>query len=159
MFDGKAPDPDVSCRNKKGMKEKAAQDSTKSGYRSADSSGAPVASRLQILEYLSHRNQPATLQSICEHFDILSQKGVNALSGRLNRMSKNGYLLIDRKKRYGLPEKMDIVVGRVVGHAKGFGFVIPDQGARPRRWRPVSASQSNAKSIAWRSSVGENQTY
>ncbi len=110
------------------MKENTTQNSTKSGYRSTASGGVPVASRLQILEYLSHRNQPATLQSICEHFDILSQEEVNALSGRLNRMSKNGYLLIDRKKRYGLPEKMDIVTGRVVGHAKGFGFVIPDQG-------------------------------
>ncbi|WP_424946548.1 ribonuclease R [Candidatus Spongiihabitans sp.] len=115
------------------MKQKTDHNATKSGYqaagyRAADSSGVPVASRLQILEYLARANQPAALQSICAHFNILSPEGVNALAGRLQRMSKNGYLLMDRKNRYGLPEKMDIVVGRVVGHAKGFGFVIPDQG-------------------------------
>lgn len=114
--------------NKKGMKQNATQAAAKSGYRVTDSSTVPVASRLQILEYLSHKNQPATLQSICAHFDISSQEGIDALSGRLNRMSENGYLLFDRKKRYRLPEKIDLVVGRVVGHAKGFGFVIPDQG-------------------------------
>lgn len=109
------------------MKEITNQQASKAGYRAADSSGVPVASRLQILEYLSHKNQPVALAPICEYFDILSADGINALSVRLDRMRKNGHLLFDRKKRYGLPEKMDIVVGKVVGHAKGFGFVVPDR--------------------------------
>ena len=109
------------------MKTIADQNTTKAGYRVADSSGIPVASRLQIIDYLSDINRPVVLECICTHFDIVSADGINALSMRLNRMRKNGYVLFDRKSRYGLPEKMDLVVGKVVGHAKGFGFVIPER--------------------------------
>ena len=94
----------------------------------ADSSGIPVSSRMQLLEFLAHRNQPASLNAICKHFEVYGDDDINALKGRLDRLGKYGNVLIDRKKRYGLPEKMDMIVGRVVGHPKGFGFVIPDQG-------------------------------
>ena len=110
------------------MKEKAMKKNNKKGYRAADSSGIPVPSRLQVLEYLAHKNQPASLSTICKHFEIYDDDAVHALSGRLDRLRKYGTVLIDRKKRYGLSEKMDMIVGRVVGHPKGFGFVIPDQG-------------------------------
>jgi ribonuclease R len=115
-------------RNKKGMNVKTKITELKQGYRVADSSGIPVPSRLQVLEYLTHTNRPASLQAICKHFQIDNDDAVKALSGRLERLGKYGNVLIDRKQRYGLPEKMDMIVGRVVGHPKGFGFVIPDQG-------------------------------
>ncbi len=109
------------------MREITDKSETHVGYRVADSSGVPVASRLQILEYLSDSNRPVVFEAICEHFAISEVDGINALAARLKRMRKNGYVLFDRKNRYGLPEKMDIVVGRVVGHARGFGFVVPDK--------------------------------
>ncbi len=115
----------------------------KAAYRAADASGVAVASRLQILEYLTQRNQPVALAPICQHFNILSEEGINALSARLHRMAKNGYVLLDRKQRYGLPEKMDIVIGRVSGHAKGFGFVIPDSDSKK------NASQKPSQNRSW----------
>ncbi len=98
------------------------------GFRVAASSGIAVPARMQILEFLRVTNQPCSLEKICSHFGLQQPEGIRALSGRLERMKKNGYVLVDRKTRYGLPEKMDIVAGRVIGHARGFGFVIPDMG-------------------------------
>ena len=88
------------------------QEATRAGYRAADASGVAVASRMQILEYLSDCNRPVVFKAICEQFDIVSEDGINALSARLKRMCKNGYVLFDRKHRYGLTEKMDLVVGQ-----------------------------------------------
>jgi ribonuclease R len=109
------------------MKEKVRNTELEQGYRVADSSGIPVPSRLQVLEYLDQKNRPVSLKAICAHFKI-DDDAIEALSGRLERLRKYGNVLMDRKQRYGLPEKMDMIVGRVVGHPKGFGFVIPDQG-------------------------------
>ncbi len=100
----------------------------KLGYRVADASGILVPSRLQILEYLSEINRPVSFSSICKNFEITGDQGETALSGRMERLQRSGYVLNDRKGRFGLPQKMDIVVGRILGHSKGFGFVIPDQG-------------------------------
>ena len=32
-----------------------------------------------------------------------------------------------RSNRYGIPERMNLIRGKLQGHAKGFGFVIQDQ--------------------------------
>ena len=46
---------------------------------------------------------------------------------RLKALVAAGELLQVRGNRYGLPEKMDLVVGRLSTNPGGFGFVIPDQ--------------------------------
>jgi ribonuclease R len=43
----------------------------------------------------------------------------------LRQMEIEGDVIVTRKKRYGIPEKMDLVVGRLQMHQRGFGFVIP----------------------------------
>lgn len=44
----------------------------------------------------------------------------------LNEMEEEGLIYKTKKKKYGVPERMNLVVGTLQGHAKGFGFVIPD---------------------------------
>ncbi|MTI46951.1 ribonuclease R [Sporosalibacterium faouarense] len=44
----------------------------------------------------------------------------------LDDMEKEGLIIKTGKKRYGIPEKMNLVVGRLQGNERGFGFVIPD---------------------------------
>ncbi|MCK8828467.1 ribonuclease R [Natroniella acetigena] len=44
----------------------------------------------------------------------------------LNEMEQEGLIIKNRKDRYGVPERMNLVVGRLQGHTKGFGFLIPD---------------------------------
>ena len=98
------------------------------GFRSADQSGIPVPSRLMLIEYLSDIGQPATFRSICRHFSISGKEAKASLNGRLERLQKQGVVLVDRRNRYALPDKMGAFTGRVIGHANGFGFVRPDQG-------------------------------
>ena len=45
----------------------------------------------------------------------------------LNELEREGEIILTRKKRYGITEKMDLFVGRIAGHAKGFGFLIPER--------------------------------
>lgn len=44
----------------------------------------------------------------------------------LDEMIDEGKLVETRKKKIGLPEDFGLLVGRLQGHAKGFGFLIPD---------------------------------
>lgn len=44
----------------------------------------------------------------------------------LEEMEKEGLIIKTRKKRYGVPERMGLIVGRLQGNPKGFGFIISD---------------------------------
>ena len=46
---------------------------------------------------------------------------------KLKALVAAGELLQIRGNRYGLPEKMDLVVGRLSTNPAGFGFVVPEQ--------------------------------
>lgn len=50
------------------------------------------------------------------------------MRGRLQRMQADGQVLRDRRERWALPARMDMVRGRVIGHNEGYGFIAPDQG-------------------------------
>ncbi|MFD1848968.1 ribonuclease R [Oceanobacillus bengalensis] len=45
----------------------------------------------------------------------------------LNELEGAGELVRTRKNRFGLPEKMNLVRGRIQMHQKGFAFLIPDE--------------------------------
>lgn len=49
----------------------------------------------------------------------------------LKELETEGDIYVTRAARYGLPARMNLVVGRLQGHAKGFGFVIPKQPGEP----------------------------
>lgn len=44
----------------------------------------------------------------------------------IQEMEKDGEIIKTRTEHYGVPEKMGLVVGKLQGHQKGFGFVIPE---------------------------------
>ena len=46
----------------------------------------------------------------------------------VEEMVANGQLVMTRRDEYGLAAKMDLLVGRIVGHHDGFGFLSPDDG-------------------------------
>lgn len=48
------------------------------------------------------------------------------LKEMLQNMEQGGLVVKTRRKRYGTPERMNLVVGRLQGSQKGFGFLIPD---------------------------------
>lgn len=113
----------------------------KSNYRSADSSGVPVPPRSLIIKALTEHGAPMTFEQLLEAFCV-NKKEKPGFEGRIERMTARGMLLRDRKKRISLPTKMDMILGRVLGHAQGFGFVIPDDGSddlylHPRQMQKV----------------------
>ncbi len=44
----------------------------------------------------------------------------------MDELEADGLIYKTHKDRYGVPERMNLVVGRLQGHERGFGFVIPD---------------------------------
>jgi ribonuclease R len=52
---------------------------------------------------------------------------------QLKALVASGDLLQIRGNRYGLPEKMDLVVGKLTTNPGGFGFVVPDHADRADR--------------------------
>lgn len=50
----------------------------------------------------------------------------SALKEELLIMEEEGLIVKTRRKRYGVPERMNLIVGKLQGSQKGFGFLIPD---------------------------------
>ncbi|MHB1126879.1 MAG: ribonuclease R [Bacillota bacterium] len=74
----------------------------------------------------THTYRPLSEEELIKALGIENTRGFLAL---LRKLEKEGLIILTRKNKYGLPEKMGLVVGRLQGHPKGFGFVIPDSPA------------------------------
>ncbi len=46
----------------------------------------------------------------------------------LDELENEGGIFKTKRDRYGIPERMSLVTGRLQGSERGFGFVIPDEG-------------------------------
>jgi len=44
----------------------------------------------------------------------------------IEELEADGRIIKTKKNRYGVPERMGLIVGRYQGNEKGFGFIIPD---------------------------------
>jgi ribonuclease R len=97
-------------------------------FRPADDSGIPVPSRHLIIGYLTREGAPVSLKKLWRHFDLQGKAARQALESRLERLQRQGVVIIDRRGRLALPDKMGAFIGRVIGHPNGFGFVRPDEG-------------------------------
>ncbi len=69
---------------------------------------------------------PATARELLRVLAVPRDERV-AVTRMLKRLVSDGALVITRGDRYGLPDKMDLVVGRLDGHPSGFGFVVPER--------------------------------
>ncbi|TDL78850.1 ribonuclease R [Peribacillus frigoritolerans] len=75
--------------------------------------------------------KPLTVQELEEAFGIEDSSEFKEFVKALVTMEEQGLVVRTRSNRYGLPERMNLIRGRVSGHAKGFAFVItedPNQG-------------------------------
>ena len=86
----------------------------------------PVPSREVVITLLAERAEPLAFDDITRALGVEGERDLEAFSRRLRAMERDGQLLKNRRDLYGLPQKMDLVRGRIVGHADGFGFLIPD---------------------------------
>lgn len=89
----------------------------------------PIPSRELIIELLKHAGKPLLRKQIADEFDLEDPDQLEALRRRLRAMERDGQLLFNRRQKYCLVNSKDLIAGRVLGHADGFGFLKPDDGS------------------------------
>jgi len=102
----------------------------------------PVPSREAILALLKQAGEPLGFRELTAALGISGERDLDAIGRRLRAMERDGQLLKNRRGQYGLLDRMDMVTGRVIGHADGFGFLVPETGGEdlflsPREMRLV----------------------
>lgn len=85
-----------------------------------------MSAREEILNFMRNEAyKPLTAEELLSAFEISDQeKGI--FLDLLDQMEQDGEIVQTRRNRYGIPERMNLVVGRLERHSKGFGFLLPD---------------------------------
>ncbi|AIR04951.1 exoribonuclease R [Cedecea neteri] len=91
--------------------------------REAEKYENPIPSREFILDHLSKREKPASRDELAEELKISGEEQIEALRRRLRAMERDGQLVFTRRQCYALPERLDLLKGKVIGHRDGFGFL------------------------------------
>jgi ribonuclease R len=87
----------------------------------------PIPSREMIMQVLSNVGEPLTRQQVGVVLGLHESTELEALKRRLRAMERDGQLIRNRRGGYCLPEKMDLIKGRVIAHPDGFGFLVPEE--------------------------------
>lgn len=82
----------------------------------------------QLLHYMKDEAyKPLTVQELEQAFGIEDSGTFKDFVKALVVMEERGLVVRTRSNRYGLPDKMNLIRGKLTGHAKGFAFVIPEE--------------------------------
>lgn len=83
--------------------------------------------RENILDFMREQAyKPCNRQELSEIFGV-SKIEYKSFKKLLNEMEKNGDIVKNRTSHYGVPERMGLIIGKLQGNAKGFGFVICEE--------------------------------
>src|SRR5690625_4955198 len=81
----------------------------------------------KIREYFKENvTRPLSVSELEEVLHIDHSSEFKNLVIALNELEMEGELVKTRKNRFGLPEKMNLIRGKIQMHSKGFAFLIPD---------------------------------
>lgn len=75
--------------------------------------------------------KPLTYDELVSHFELQDSASFKAFEDLLLELEQDGRVVLTRNARYGVPERMDLLRGRLQAHAKGFAFLIPDDRDHP----------------------------
>jgi ribonuclease R len=90
-------------------------------------------SRDEILSLIREKvHHPATSRELSQLLRVPRDER-NNFKRQLKALVTDGALLQIRGNRFGLPDKMDLVVGRLQTNPAGFGFVVPENVERAER--------------------------
>lgn len=82
----------------------------------------------RILAYMREQAyKPLMLSELITVLDV-PKEDIPLFTNLLDEMEAEGLIIKTKKERYGVPERMGLVVGRFQAHEKGYGFVIPESG-------------------------------
>jgi ribonuclease R len=80
----------------------------------------------QLLQLIRDRmDHPATPREMLHRLKI-PREGRASFKRLLSQLVAAGALVQTRGNRYGVPDRMNLVVGRITTNPRGFGFVVPD---------------------------------
>ncbi len=86
----------------------------------------PLPSREYVLATLTERGVPLSFDELADLLDVKAQE-FDAFSRRLGAMGREGQIMQNRRGDYLIPDKADLIRGRVEGHPDGYGFLVPDE--------------------------------
>ncbi len=70
--------------------------------------------------------KPLTVTELEEAFGLTDSSEFKEFVKILNQMEEQGLIVRTRSNRFGVPERMNLIKGKVQGNAKGFAFIIPE---------------------------------
>src|SRR4030043_508453 len=79
----------------------------------------------QILELMKEEDRPLLLREILRRLGLQKEQRQSARE-YLRDLAEEGKVVRIRGNRYGLPSKMNLIVGKVKAHPDGYGSVIPE---------------------------------
>ncbi len=88
----------------------------------------PIPSREFILNLMEDHGAPLKFDDLAEALELADPEQLDALSRRVNAMSRDGQVVCNRRGGYCVVNHEDLIHGRVIGHPDGFGFLHPDEG-------------------------------
>ena len=87
-----------------------------------------IPSRDELLFILKKAGKPINSKEISALAGMSSLAQRKPIRSRLKAMVNDGQIIRNRRGGYGLVNKMDLISGRVIGNAEGYGFLVPDTG-------------------------------
>jgi len=104
-----------------GKKRKREAGKKKRGFQS----GAPDLSREQLLSFIEAEDRPLLLKEIFRRLGIPRESKQRA-KDLFKELADEGRIVRIRGNRYGLPSRMNLVLGKLKCHPNGYGFVLPE---------------------------------
>ncbi len=86
----------------------------------------PLPSREYVLSTLTERGVPLSFDELAALLEIRAQE-FDAFARRLGAMGREGQIMQNRRGDYLIPDKADLIRGRVEGHPDGYGFMVRDE--------------------------------
>lgn len=85
-----------------------------------------MVSKELLIEFMREQAYKPMLDSeLAKVFDMKNEE-MGYFINMLDEMENEGAIIKTKKKRYAVPERMNLIVGRLQCSQKGFGFIIPD---------------------------------
>ena len=82
----------------------------------------------RLLDFMREEEyRPLTVQEIESQFGFEDADEFKELVKTLVKLEEKGYVIRSKSNRYGVPERMNLLRGKFIGHARGFGFVAPEE--------------------------------
>lgn len=104
----------------------------------------------KIMEFMREQvYKPMSISELVQAFNI-PHTDVKEFQNVIKTMEKEGQIIKTRTERYGVPERMGLVLGKLEVHPKGYGFVIPEE-ERPDVFIPstyINGAMNGDKVIA-----------